>query len=126
VATITIVGLGPGPVAQLTNEAEAVLLAADKIFFRTAWHCVHDWLNEKGKHVVCFDRLYGLPWKVPGEIYDFIVGAPVAGERRPQRRVASGIAANASRNRTIHERTRDAGLPDRGDAFARSMRLACI
>jgi precorrin-6B methylase 1 len=29
--TITIVGLGPGPVAQLTKEAEAALLAAEKV-----------------------------------------------------------------------------------------------
>ena len=74
-ATITIVGLGPGPVAQLTREAEAALLGAEKIFFRTGSHPVHDWLRGKGKHVVCFDKLYTLPWKVPGEIYDFIVSA---------------------------------------------------
>ena len=74
-ATITIVGLGPGPVAQLTKEAEAALLGAEKIFFRVGSHPVHDWLKEKGKHVVCFDRLYTLPWKVPGEIYEFIVSA---------------------------------------------------
>ena len=74
-ATITIVGLGPGPVAQLTKEAEAALLGAEKIFFRTGSHPVHDWLKEQGKHVVCFDKLYTLPWKVPGEIYDFIVSA---------------------------------------------------
>ena len=72
---ITIVGLGPGPVAQLTKEAEAALLGAERIFFRTGSHPVHDWLKEKGKHVVCFDKLYAFPWKVPGEIYEFIVGA---------------------------------------------------
>ena len=74
-ATITIVGLGPGPLAQLTREAEAALLGAEKIFFRSGSHPAHDWLKEKGKHVVCFDKLYTLPWKVPGEIYDFIVSA---------------------------------------------------
>ena len=74
-ATITIVGLGPGPLPQLTKEAEAVLLSAEKIFFRTGSHPVHDWLKDKGKRLVCFDKLYALPWKVPGEIYDFIVNA---------------------------------------------------
>ena len=74
-ATITIVGLGPGPIAQLTKEAEAALLSAEKVFFRTGSHPVHDWLKAQGKHVVCFDKLYTLPWKVPGEIYEFIVSA---------------------------------------------------
>jgi len=75
VAAITIVGLGPGPMTQLTKEAETVLLGAEKIFLRLGSHPAHDWLIEKGKHVVCFDKLYTLPWKVPGEIYDFIVSA---------------------------------------------------
>jgi len=75
VATITIVGLGPGPVAQLTKQAETTLLGAERIFLRTGSHPVYDWLKEKGKHVVCFDKLYTLPWKVPGEIYEFIVSA---------------------------------------------------
>ena len=35
-ATITIVGLGSGPIGQLTKEAEAALLEADKIFVRTS------------------------------------------------------------------------------------------
>ena len=65
-ATITIVGLGPGPVAQLTKQAETTLLGAERIFLRTGSHPVYDWLKEKGKHVVCFDKLYTLPWKVPG------------------------------------------------------------
>ncbi|MGC2767401.1 MAG: SAM-dependent methyltransferase [Candidatus Acidiferrum sp.] len=73
--TITIVGLGPGPVAQLTKEAEAALLAAEKVFFRTCAHPVHAWLVEQGKHAVCFDRLYCLPWKASGEVYDFMVSA---------------------------------------------------
>jgi tetrapyrrole methylase family protein / MazG family protein len=73
--TITIVGLGPGPVAQLTKEAEAALLATEKVFFRTCAHPVHDWLVEQGKHAVCFDRLYSLPWKESGEVYEFMVSA---------------------------------------------------
>jgi tetrapyrrole methylase family protein / MazG family protein len=75
VKTITIVGLGPGPVTQLTKEAEHALLSAEKVFFRTCAHPVHHWLVEQGKHVVCFDRLYSLPWKASGEVYEFMVSA---------------------------------------------------
>ena len=73
--TITIVGLGPGPVAQLTKEAEQALLSVEKVFLRTSAHPVHGWLVEHGKHVVCFDRLYTLPWKAGGDIYEFMVSA---------------------------------------------------
>ena len=73
--TITIVGLGPGPLAQLTKEAESALLAADKIFFRTCAHPAHAWLLEQGKRVVCFDRLYSLPWKDGKDVYDFMASA---------------------------------------------------
>jgi uncharacterized protein YabN with tetrapyrrole methylase and pyrophosphatase domain len=65
--TITVVGLGPGPLGQLTREAENELLAADTVFFRTAGHPAYQWLEQQGKHVVCFDRLYKLPWKEGGE-----------------------------------------------------------
>jgi uncharacterized protein YabN with tetrapyrrole methylase and pyrophosphatase domain len=74
-AAITIVGLGPGPVGCLTKEAESELLAAEKVFFRTSAHPVYAWLQERGKHVVCFDRLYTLPWNEPADIYDFMVNA---------------------------------------------------
>jgi len=73
--SITIVGLGPGPVALLTKEAECELLAAEKVFFRTGAHPVYDWLKQQGKHVVSFDKLYESPWKNPGEIYEFMVSA---------------------------------------------------
>jgi uncharacterized protein YabN with tetrapyrrole methylase and pyrophosphatase domain len=73
--TITIVGLGPGPVAQLTKEAENALLTADKIFFRTCAHPAHSWLLDQGKRLVCFDRLYSLPWQGGKDVYDFMVSA---------------------------------------------------
>jgi len=60
--TITIVRWGPGPLGQLTKEAETELLAADKGFFPTAGHPAYQWLEKQAKHVVCFDRLYTLPW----------------------------------------------------------------
>jgi tetrapyrrole methylase family protein / MazG family protein len=73
--TITIVGLGPGPLGWLTKEAESELLGAEKIFFRTSGHPAYEWLKERGKHVVCFDRLYTTAWTEPGEIYEFMVSA---------------------------------------------------
>ena len=72
---ITVVGLGPGPLEQLTKEAESALLAADKVFFRTCSHPAYEWLKGMGKHVVCFDKLYALPWKESGEVYEFMVDA---------------------------------------------------
>jgi tetrapyrrole methylase family protein / MazG family protein len=72
---ITIVGLGPGPVAQLTKEAETELLAADKVFFRISAHPVYQWLKASGRHVICFDRLYSLDWKDSGDVYEFMVSA---------------------------------------------------
>jgi tetrapyrrole methylase family protein / MazG family protein len=74
-STITVVGLGPGPLVQLTKEAESALLAADKVFFRTCAHPAYEWLKGTGKHVVCFDQLYSLPWKQSGEVYEFMVDA---------------------------------------------------
>jgi uncharacterized protein YabN with tetrapyrrole methylase and pyrophosphatase domain len=74
---ITIVGLGPGPVERLTKEAETHLLAADKIFFRISGHPAYEWLRERGKHLVCFDRMYTMQWSQPGEIYEFMVSALV-------------------------------------------------
>ncbi len=72
---ITIVGLGPGPLALLTKEAESELLTAEKIFLRTGAHPAYEWLKQQGKHVVCFDKLYDSPWKNPGDIYEFMVSA---------------------------------------------------
>jgi uncharacterized protein YabN with tetrapyrrole methylase and pyrophosphatase domain len=59
----------------LTREAESELLAAEKIFFRTSGHPVYEWLRVRGKHLVCFDRLYTSQWNEPTEIYEFMVSA---------------------------------------------------
>jgi tetrapyrrole methylase family protein / MazG family protein len=72
---ITVVGLGPGPLAYLTKEAEQELLIGDKIFFRTSVHPAYDWLHGLGKQLVSFDQLYTFKWTKPGEIYDFIASA---------------------------------------------------
>src|ERR1700686_4869473 len=70
---IKVVGIGPGPTSYLTKEAEAELLGADKVFFRTGAHPVCEWLRSLGKDVLCFDLLYTTRWTEPGDIYDFMV-----------------------------------------------------
>ncbi|HUR21972.1 MAG TPA: SAM-dependent methyltransferase [Vicinamibacterales bacterium] len=72
---ITIVGLGPGPVAGLTREAEQALLLSDKVFVRTAGHPVCQWLRDQGRQVISFDHLYTIPWPQQSDIYEFIAGA---------------------------------------------------
>lgn len=74
-AAITIIGIGPGPVRYLTKEAEQELLGAEKIFFRTGAHPVHEWLQNLGKQIVCFDQLYAFAWTRSGQIYEFMVSA---------------------------------------------------
>jgi hypothetical protein len=59
----------------LSKEAQEELLAADKFFSRTGAHPVYEWLEKQGRHVACFDRLYDLPWKQNGEVYEFMVSA---------------------------------------------------
>jgi tetrapyrrole methylase family protein/MazG family protein len=72
---ITVVGTGPGPTSCLTKEAEAELLRADKVFFRTGAHPVYEWLRSLGKHVLSFDLLYTTRWPEPEDIYEFMVSA---------------------------------------------------
>ena len=72
---ITVVGIGPGPVSCLTNEAEAALIRADKIFFRLGSHPVYEWLRTLGKQLISFDLLYSSNWSNPEDIYEFMVSA---------------------------------------------------
>jgi len=72
---IIVVGVGPGATSYLTREVEAELLRADKIFFRTGAHPVYEWLRGRGKHLMCFDKLYDTQWTNPGDIYEFMVAA---------------------------------------------------
>jgi tetrapyrrole methylase family protein/MazG family protein len=74
-STITVVGIGPGPAKYLTQDAEATLLQAEKVFFRTAAHPVYEWLASLGKNLHSFDVLYTMPWKKPEDIYEFMVAA---------------------------------------------------
>lgn len=73
---IVIVGLGPGPIALLTREAEDTLLAADRVLFRTA-HPVSDWLRERDRQIYGFDLVYNTPRITYDDVYEFIVQAVV-------------------------------------------------
>lgn len=73
---IVIVGLGPGSLALLTREAEDILLAADRVLFRTA-HPAYDWLGERGRNPYCFNLIYRTPGISADQVYHFIVDAVV-------------------------------------------------
>ena len=110
---ITIVGLGPGSLGQLTKQAENELLAADKVFFRTAGDPACQWLEQKGKHVVCFDRLYTPPWKEGGDIYEFIASA-LQKEVELASNVTYALPGSPvfleDTTRILHERANEAGV----------------
>ena len=74
-ATITIVGLGPGPLHLMTREAEHHLRAAAKVFMRTSAYPAHDWLRDLGKTLVCFDGLYRMKWAESADMYEFMATA---------------------------------------------------
>lgn len=74
-ATITVVGLGPGPLSQMTQEAEQHLRGAAKVFFRASTYPAYDWLHGLGKSLVSFDGLYSMPWPDATAMYEFMVTA---------------------------------------------------
>jgi tetrapyrrole methylase family protein/MazG family protein len=74
-AVVTIVGLGPGPVDQMTRAAEARLLEASQVFFRISAYPAYRWLESLGKEVACFDHLYTLNWPEADQMYEFMVTA---------------------------------------------------
>ncbi|CAN5804388.1 hypothetical protein BH11PSE3_BH11PSE3_42450 [soil metagenome] len=74
-ACVTVVGLGPGPLALMTKQAEQCLLSADKVFIRTSAYPAYGWLQGLGKTLVAFDSLYALPWPNADDLYDFMVSA---------------------------------------------------
>lgn len=73
--TISVVGLGPGPLSLLTKEAEHELLRAPKVFFRISKYPAYDWLAGLGKTLVTFDGLYNFPWPDADAMYSFMVDA---------------------------------------------------
>ena len=72
---ITIVGMGTGPVGELSREASEVLLGSDKIFARFLGHPVVHWLKDQGKRVIGFDSIYTMPGIVYEDVYSFITRA---------------------------------------------------
>jgi len=55
---LIVVGIGPGPVKYLTQEARDLLLATERVYFRFSGHPVYTWLREQGKECLSFDSLY--------------------------------------------------------------------
>ena len=112
-ASITVVGLGPGPLALMTKEAEQHLLAADKVFFRTSAYPAYDWLEGLGKQLVSFDGLYSLAWSRSDEMYDFMVAALLK-EASIRPSVTYALPGSPSvledTTRKLRRRTRDAGI----------------
>ena len=73
--SISVVGLGPGPLSLLTKEAEHELVRAPKVFFRTSGYPAYDWLAGLGKTLVAFDGLYKFQWTDADAMYGFMVDA---------------------------------------------------
>jgi len=74
---IIIVGLGPGPVEMLTEEARTVLGETERVFFRYGTHPVARMLMSAGKDVISFERLYADRGMTYGDVYKLIVKAIV-------------------------------------------------
>ncbi|TAK21011.1 MAG: nucleoside triphosphate pyrophosphohydrolase [Chloroflexota bacterium] len=56
-ASLTIVGLGPGRLSDLTRDAEVILQGADEVWLRTRRHPLFAWLRER-RRVHTFDHIY--------------------------------------------------------------------
>jgi tetrapyrrole methylase family protein / MazG family protein len=70
---ILVVGMGPGPVGYLTEEAKEILVGADEIYFRLSGHPVYNWLREQDKQCVSFDSLYTQPNIQYNQVYQTII-----------------------------------------------------
>ncbi|MFO8057836.1 MAG: SAM-dependent methyltransferase [bacterium] len=70
---ILVVGMGPGPVGQLTREAAEVLLKEKEVYFRFSAHPVFEWLREEGKECYSFDYLYSVPGMTYNKVYKTIL-----------------------------------------------------
>lgn len=57
-ATIIVIGLGPGPARQLTTQARRCLEAGQTLYLRTARHPVSRWLKDRGVRFRSFDQYY--------------------------------------------------------------------
>jgi len=69
---IIVVGLGPGPVEQLTLEAQRVLSLAKQVYFRFSAHPVFEWVRKQGVECISFDYIYIQPHITYDRIYSLI------------------------------------------------------
>jgi tetrapyrrole methylase family protein/MazG family protein len=69
---IIVVGMGPGPVKFLTQEATDILLAEKEIYFRVGDHPVYHWLRDQGKDCISFEPIYAQPGITYDKVYQTI------------------------------------------------------
>lgn len=112
-STLTIVGLGPGPLDLITKEAEDHLLTADKVFFRTSAYPAFGWLEGLGKTLVTFDGLYTMPWPDTDAMYEFMATALLK-EASVRGHATYALPGSPSiledTTRILRRRARDAGV----------------
>jgi len=70
---IIVVGLGPGQLKHLTQEARDWLLSEHELYFRESGHPVYHWLRDQGRDIVSFDPIYSLPGVTYEKVYQTIV-----------------------------------------------------
>ena len=70
---IVVVGMGPGPVDQLTKEAERILFEEKEVYFRFSGHPVFQWLRGQGKECYSFDYLYSVSGMTYNKVYETIL-----------------------------------------------------
>jgi tetrapyrrole methylase family protein/MazG family protein len=90
---IVVVGVGPGPVEQLTGEAREALLGAGQVYFRFSAHPVFEWLKSKGVECISFDHIYSQPGITYDRIYRLINKALIK-EARRRGRVTYALPGN--------------------------------
>ncbi len=79
---IVVVGLGPGPVENLTQEARSALVEAKEVYFRFSAHPVFEWLKGQGVECISFDYIYAQPGITYDRIYRLINRALIKEAKR--------------------------------------------
>ncbi len=79
---IWVVGMGPGPVGQLTREAAEILFEEKEVYFRFSAHPVFQWVRDHGKKCYSFDYLYSVPGMTYNKVYETILETLVKSARK--------------------------------------------